>query len=105
MLLSLIFESNAGFVVAVWISSCTNDMFLPPKPTKCEELGRLRKLKMLVLSWQNDSVCTNNNAKISGSICFFVIVSANLRPKLVHFLSILSNNRTKFKLNPKKYTG
>ena len=75
------------------------------KITKCEELGRLRKLKMLVLSWQNDSVCTNNNAKISGSICFFVICFRNLRSKLVHFLSILSNNRTKFKLNPKKYTG
>jgi hypothetical protein len=55
MLLSLMFESNAGFVAAVWISSCTSDMFLPPKPTTCEELGRLRKLKMLVLSWQNDS--------------------------------------------------
>jgi hypothetical protein len=35
---------------------------------------------------------------------FFVIVFGNLRSKLVHFLSILSNYRTKIKLNPKKYT-
>ena len=101
--LSLMFESSAGLDAAVWISSCTSDMFLPPKPVMCEELGRLRKLKMLVLSWQNDSAWTDNNAKISGSMRFFVIVFIYLRSKIAHFLSILSNYHTKIKLSPKKY--
>jgi hypothetical protein len=61
--LSLTLESRAGLWKAREMSSSIKEMFLPPKAVACDDVGRFRKLKTLVLSCAfNDKFAAQNNA-------------------------------------------